>query len=41
MWVSEPLLTVSTADIQFYTLQRLRIFTHKSCIPSGQGSEYP
>ena len=27
MWGSEPLLTVSTADIPIFTLQRLHIFT--------------
>jgi hypothetical protein len=40
MWVSEPLLTVTPwARIvyQFYTLQRLHIFTHKSCYPFATG----
>jgi hypothetical protein len=41
MWVSEPLMTVSTASIPVYTLQRLHIFTRKPCYPSAKRRPIP
>jgi hypothetical protein len=41
MWESEPLMTVSTANIPVLHFAEIAPFTHKSCIPSSQGLQGP
>jgi hypothetical protein len=41
MWGSEPLLTMSMANIPVLHSVEIAPFTHKSCIPSSQGLQGP